>query len=165
MLKLHGSLNWLNCSNCGRLFVENENIGVQKLECQYCNTESNDNTGSKGNADSKEKQQKLLLEPLIITPTLLKELSNLHIKSIWQNAFIELQEARDIYFIGYSLPFADFEFKYILKKAIHKDANINVVLSYKDKRDTKRRYKEFLGNDINFNFDGFGGWVNSIDSL
>lgn len=154
ILKLHGSLNWLYCSNCGRLFVDDENIGVQKRECEYCNQNISDS------------DQRLLLEPLIITPTLLKELTNLHIKSIWQNAFIELQEAANIYFIGYSLPHADFEFKYILKKAIQNNTNLNVILTSKDRRNgTMRRYKEFFGTKIKFHFDGFSGWINGIEDI
>jgi NAD-dependent SIR2 family protein deacetylase len=154
ILKLHGSLNWLHCSNCGRLFVDVENIGIQKLECEYCNR-----SVPGGSSE-------LILEPLIITPTLLKELNNLHIKSIWQNAFIELQEATDIYFIGYSLPYADFEFKYILKKAIRDDANMNVILINRDKRNgTMKRYKEFFGKRINFNVAGFSGWMKEIEKF
>jgi len=154
ILKLHGSLNWLNCSNCGRLFVEDEAIGVQMKECEFCNSGSSSDNYN------------LLLEPLIITPTLLKELTNLHIKNVWQNAFIELQEASSIYFIGYSLPYADFEFKYTLKKAIRMDATINVVLSSEDRRNgTKRRYDDFFGKNINFCFDGFRDWIQTIDSF
>lgn len=154
ILKLHGSLNWLHCSNCGRLFVDDENIGIQKKECSYCNQGS-----ANGNND-------LLLEPLIITPTLLKELTNLHIKSIWQNAFIELQEADNIYFIGYSLPYADFEFKYILKKAIRDKTNLHAVLIDKDVRNgTMRRYKDFFGNRVEFDFTGFEKWIKELDKF
>ncbi len=148
LLKLHGSLNWLYCSSCGRLYVDDTySIGIQERECQFCQQPS-------------DNQDKHSLEPLIITPTFLKEFSNLHIKNIWQNAFVELQEASHIVFIGYSLPHADFEFKYILKKGIAKTASIHAVLIDKDKRNgTKARYLSFFGkNRVTFNFDGLEGW-------
>ncbi len=154
ILKLHGSLNWLHCSNCGRLFVDDHNIGVQKIECAYCYR------------DAIDKKQDLFLEPLIITPTLLKELTNIHIKSIWQNTFIELQEAAEIYFIGYSLPFADFEFKYVLKKAINNDTVLYAILVDKDRRNgTMKRYKEFFGKRVRFDFTGFSSWVSNTSTI
>ncbi|MBF0463574.1 MAG: hypothetical protein HQK88_04350 [Nitrospirae bacterium] len=146
VLKLHGSLNWLYCSNCGRLYVDDGNIGIEKIECNYC----------------KSYTEKLYEEPLIITPTMIKELHNLHIKNIWQNAFIEIQEATDIYFIGYSLPYADFEFKYILKKAIDKKSKITVVLSKNDETNgTNKRYQEFLGNSVKLYNGGFSDWISN----
>ena len=148
LLKLHGSLNWLFCSSCGRLYVDDkDNIGIQHKECLFCKTLSS--------------APNLMLEPLIITPTFLKEFTNLHIKNIWQNAFVELQEASNIIFIGYSLPQADFEFKYILKKGIRKSANIQAVLINKDKTNgTKKRYLSFFGKgNVNFDFDGLEGWL------
>jgi NAD-dependent SIR2 family protein deacetylase len=148
LLKLHGSLNWLYCSSCGRLYVDDkDNIGIQNKECTFCKTSSG--------------IPNLILEPLIITPTFLKEFTNLHIKNIWQNAFIELQGASHVIFIGYSLPLADFEFKYFLKKGIRKSANIQAVLSNKDKTNgTKKRYLSFFGKEkVRFDFDELEGWL------
>jgi NAD-dependent SIR2 family protein deacetylase len=149
MLKLHGSLNWLYCSNCGRIYVDKKNIGIRKEECNYCEQVG---TGSK-----------LYLEPLIITPTILKEYNNLHIKNIWQNAFIDVQEATEVIFIGYSLPLADYEFKYLLKKAIKTGTKITAVLTKKDKKNgTAERYTNFLGNGVTFHFDGLKKWVENV---
>ena len=61
-------------------------------------------------------------------PTFLKDLSNFQVKLVWQNAAIELMEARRLVFIGYSLPHADFEFRQVLSRMVHKDAKIDVVL-------------------------------------
>lgn len=147
VLKLHGSLNWLYCSNCGRLFVQStKSIGIHENECLFCKTETSDIN--------------LYLEPLIITPTFLKELNNLHIKNIWQNAFIDLQEATEIIFIGYSLPLADFELKYILKKAINPNVKIRAILRNRGiKSETINRFKNFFGDQISFYFDGLENWI------
>lgn len=147
ILKLHGSLNWLFCDNCGRLFVNMQTtINIERQECEFCREEKLD--------------KKIPLSHLILTPTFLKELANLHLKNIWQNAFIELQKASKVIFIGYSLPYADFELKYLFKKAIKPTSEIEVVLIKNDKTNgTKDRYESFFGKDINFDFRGLKGWL------
>lgn len=150
ILKLHGSINWLECSNCGRIYVDNvSNIAKEKIKCRFCTV--NENT-------------KYDLQPLIITPTLLKQLNNLHIKSTWSNAFIELQEADEIIFIGYSLPKADFELMYLLKKSLYYYDKIKVVLAPCDKNSsTHKRYKNLFGDKVEFFFDGFEKWVDILE--
>ena len=64
----------------------------------------------------------------LVIPTFLKDLTNFQIKLIWQNAGVEIMEARRLVFIGYSLPHADFEFRQLLSRMVHKDAKIEVVL-------------------------------------
>ena len=56
------------------------------------------------------------LQSNLLLPTYLKNLSNIQIKLVWQNAAIELSEAMRIVFIGYSLPAADFEIRQLLAR-------------------------------------------------
>ncbi|MCL5237383.1 MAG: hypothetical protein M1353_06015 [Nitrospirae bacterium] len=104
LMKLHGSLNWGYCSSCGRLYVKYSEssppVFYEKKEavCKHCSQTN--------------------LKRLMITPTLVKDLNNTHLKMIWHNALMDLQEAKRIVFVGYSFPLADFEFRYILTKAI-----------------------------------------------
>jgi NAD-dependent SIR2 family protein deacetylase len=152
LLKLHGSLNWLICTCCGRLFSANSNLTrppvilAEDKKCSFC--------------------KDIALENLIITPTLVKDLNNTHLKMIWQNAFTILQESQRIVFIGYSFPTADFEFRYILLKSIigRKDLSVRVVLYPPDdkglnqeqkwKRNLEQeRYEDFFGSgDIKFTY-------------
>lgn len=106
------------------------------------------------------------LENLILTPSLVKDISQTHLKMVWHNALMDLQEARRIVFVGYSFPLADFEFRCILLKAItgHEDIVVRVVLYPPDdlcrtdqdklKRDeVKERYANFFGQrDVDFKF-------------
>ncbi len=144
ILKPHGSINWLYCPNCGRLFIdENKSIGIEdKIKCKFCN-----NNGSN-----------IYLNNLIITPTMLKDLMSLHIKNIWQNMFLELQSAHRIVFIGYSFPIADYEIRYILRKAISTDAKVEVVFKNESKKTTDR-YKNFFGDSIEIYNEGVEKWV------
>lgn len=133
--KLHGSLNWLTCNNCGRLFYKlDAKIAMYELydtlTCPVCNTES--------------------LHSFIITPTLLKDLNNTHIKMIWHNALMDLTEAKKIVFVGYSFPLADFDLKYLFKKGIRTTADIEIVLTDSARsQEAFDRYKKFFGNQIN----------------
>ena len=81
------------------------------------------------------------MESIIVAPTYLKELDNLHLQNIWYNAYIDLNEASEIVFIGYSLPNADFEIKNLLKRAVGKSVELTVVLR---KEDNPEYYKDIL---------------------
>jgi NAD-dependent SIR2 family protein deacetylase len=146
IMKLHGSINWLYCPNCSRLYVHRyKNIGIDYADvCPHCPV---------------NEDQKILLEEMILTPTMLKELQNHHLGLTWQHAFMELNRADKVVFIGYSLPLADFELRYFFKKALPKDAELYAVLHAADKTNgTRERYENFFGMNVQFCFDGFENW-------
>lgn len=125
LLKLHGSMNWLTCSYCGRVFVDyKRDIAVDEMlaecYCPLCYEEF------EGNINSPQ------MHSMLITPTFLKDLNNLHIKNIWHNALIDLTESTKVVFIGYSFPDADFEMRCLLKKALKPKTEIDVVLHSTD---------------------------------
>jgi len=131
LLKIHGSMNWLQCSHCQQLFVSfDEKINIPNFinakSCRRC---------SKFHVEA-------TLQGSLVMPTFLKDLSNFQIKLVWQNAAVELMEADRLVFIGYSLPYADFEFRQLLSRMVRKDAQIDVVLYHDGKAEGKRRYKE-----------------------
>jgi hypothetical protein len=143
LLKLHGSLNWLQCPNCHRLYVRfDEKIGMRAFidpkNCWHCD----ENFG--------ELESHKLISNSIM-PTFMKDLSNPQYKIIWQNAAIEISEASKIIFIGYSLPQADFEMRQLLSRMVRKDAKVEVVSFGKSDNDENikmisNRYKVFFGN-------------------
>ncbi len=151
ILKLHGSINWLYCSQCKRIYIDDSSISLTEKQCEYCISSETDGSH-------------LSIEPMIITPTLLKEYHNLYIQGIWQNAFIELQEAKKIYFIGYSLPKIDFELKYLLKKSI-RNLEINVILAPSDEdNEAHKNYQRLFGDEnVTYHFNGFESWVNTLE--
>ncbi|WP_461099305.1 hypothetical protein [Telluribacter humicola] len=141
LLKLHGSLNWLQCPKCLRLYVDFHNrIAIEQymtpVNCRYCDAQF-----------GKQGSHKLISN--LIMPTFLKNFSNPQYKLIWQAAGIELSEATRIVFIGYSLPQADFEMRQLLARMVRKDARI-VVVDYGDPNDQlitekRKRYEVFFG--------------------
>lgn len=131
LLKLHGSLNWLKCNNCGRLYTDFERDIALDILFEYKNTHQIDDHRVKCEYCSNS-GYKYSMSPIIMTPTLLKDLSCLQTQNTWHNAFIDLTEANEVVFIGYSFPLADFEFRYMLKRAISPNAKIKVILINKD---------------------------------
>lgn len=145
LLKPHGSMNWLQCQRCQRLYVEfNRKIALEeflsKPICPKCSDKFNDiNTSDQGG----------LLVSQLIMPTFLKDLNNVQLKLIWHNAGIELSEAERIVFIGYSFPTADFELRQLLARFVQHTAEINVILKNPpqdvNKDCPEKRYKTFFG--------------------
>ncbi|MES2826694.1 MAG: hypothetical protein V4687_01000 [Bacteroidota bacterium] len=145
LLKLHGSLNWLQCPKCHRLYVHfNEKIGVSAyehpVECRHCQKHF-----------GKSKSHNLTSNSIM--PTFIKDLSNPQYKLIWQNAAIEISEATKIVFIGYSLPAADFEMRQLLSRMVRKDAVIEVVgygnaIDDADVQAITQRYNVFFGDRL-----------------
>lgn len=174
ILKLHGSVNWLVCPYCGKVFVDyKRDIAVNRLQkecyCRLCREEF-DNCSTSPQ-----------LHSILITPTFMKDLNDLNIKNIWHNALLELTEASKVVFIGYSFPDADFEMRCLLKKAIMPDTEIDVVLCTEDNPDyyrkkliknaiavqiisklnlPEKRYASFFGkNKITFYYEGAEGYL------
>ena len=135
LLKIHGSMNWLQCPNCQQLFVGfDDKLIVPNFPapkpCRHCQKQGNTS----------------YLRGSLVMPTFLKDLTNFQIKLIWQNAGVEIMEARKLVFVGYSLPHADFEFRQLLSRMVHKDAKIEVVLWDGSPRYNEEceRYKSFF---------------------
>lgn len=183
ILKMHGSLAWLECPKCGRIFTDfSEEIAYKaaiNLECPICTAE-----------EDYFDREAPALRNLIITPTFIKSLDNLNVKNIWQNALLDISRASHIVFIGYSFPDADFEMRCLLKKSIKKSAKITVVLSEDDNpqkwrelfqaknvpEDTiesilermylpEKRYQSFFGKDnVEFKYEGFCSYIDEMEA-
>lgn len=167
ILKLHGSLNWMQCPRCQRLYVKyyqkwNGGYVFDRKYCRHCDS----NFGVKS-------EESNLLATSLIMPTFLKNLNNVQNKLIWQNAGIELSEANKVVFLGYSIPQADFEFKQLLSRMIRKDAKIEAVLVARDNpkaygdKDPARyqtagyRFENFFsGRSIQTYYDGVDDYIN-----
>lgn len=168
ILKLHGSTNWGYCPNCHRLYISsgkkmNSKTGEtgQRFQCiKYCN---------------KKFSKSINLIPVLITPTFLKDLNNYHLKNIWNNAGIELEEADKIIIIGYSLRPEDFYFRFLLSKNINfNNKNIFVIDSYDNNsnmsesdfcEEVKTKYYNFLQMPKENVEIETNGWENNLDKI
>jgi hypothetical protein len=163
LLKLHGSMNWLQCQRCQRLFIAfDEKIAIEeyfsKPKCRLCEK----NFSNERNCFS----DATLINQLLM-PTFLKDINNVQLKLIWQNAGIELSEANKIVFMGYSFPEADYELRQLLSKFVRHSAKIEVVLKYRPrskKQDSpEKRYRSFFGRrDIDINYSGVKKYIKKL---
>jgi NAD-dependent SIR2 family protein deacetylase len=161
LIKLHGSINWLRCMNCNTLSIFEKDNAAKFLfqddvqeKCKKC--QSNADIGS------------ILLQPEIITPTMIKSINSQLYHNLWSAAGNELMGATHVIFIGYSLPIADYEFRYLLQKNVPQNVKIDVVLygnddpsqidnSYLKTLLPEKRYLDlFPKNPISFHYEGFG---------
>jgi hypothetical protein len=161
LLKLHGSLNWLQCPRCNRLYVDIQNkiavsqyteVEENKTKCKHCDENFNRNNSHN-------------LVSNLIMPTFLKNLANTQYKLIWQNAAIELSEASKIVFIGYSLPAADYEMKQLLSRMVRNNSVIEVVDKGDNEADPKiveikKRYEVFFGRNVEVHHQGVEDYIN-----
>jgi hypothetical protein len=104
LLKLHGSINWARCRRCDglHLFSFRHYLAMFKEPCRRCK-----------NGDA-------LLTPVLVPPTLRKNIGSYGIDGIWERAEAALADADAITIIGYSFPDADTEAKWLFKQAIAK---------------------------------------------
>ncbi|MFM5616776.1 hypothetical protein ACET7O_12595 [Aeromonas veronii] len=166
LLKVHGSLNWLQCPRCARLYARFSNKEAvhsftTNSSCRHCDKNFSEEAG------------KHVLTPNLIMPTFIKDLSNPQYRIIWQNAGIELSEASKIVFIGYSLPSADFEMRQLLSRMTRKDAIIEVVdycknddshLQQEARNNLEKHWRKFFGNrKIQFHFDGAKNYLQHLE--
>jgi hypothetical protein len=167
LLKMHGSATWLRCP-CSNLIY----TGLGMTEPAYdIYIKPVFSPFIKEHLDQRERQSPALLEPYIITPTFAKVFDLPHIQTTWHNAFIELREADEVVFIGYSLPDADYHFRALLRRAIRSTTKIEVILHESDKPPNNmeladprtvypaQRYNQVFREDqLIFNYDGVEGF-------
>lgn len=147
LLKLHGSLNWLVCPQCERLYVNwNRKIALEEHPCRACG------------------QDEIQLQPSIILPTFQKALDSFHFQHIWNQAARELSRATKLVFLGYSFPLADFDFRALVTKHVSTNTEVEVVLRQGDDQNgTGARYKNYFGGDrCTIRYDGVEAYVASL---
>jgi hypothetical protein len=168
IIKIHGSANWLYCDNCRELFWfhpdESWRIAAQIIGQADLNRISRFLTKKKQTAlmasiktESRiwccSCSDQVPLGTRIATFSYQKALDFPMFQKSWFSAERLLQNARRWVFIGYSLPPADYEFKYLLKRV--QLARLRspefIVVSGGSKRGVKAtydNYQRFFGNTI-----------------
>lgn len=156
LLKLHGSFNWLWSRVTGNVYFGgfNKSIGrVLDLNDYYEHDEPHFDEPAQD------------LEPILITPTHLKDLRNVHLGMLWRKAEEALRQARRVTFIGYSLPPDDLHIKFLLKRAFetrrHQRPRLIVVdlAEGQNRTQTQENYERFFGSDVRYYRRGFERFV------
>jgi hypothetical protein len=106
------------------------------------------------------------LEPLLITPMHLKDIRNRYLAVLWGEAENALRRAKQVTFIGYSLPGDDLHIKYLFKRALETrmlpEAPHIVVVDYAEGNlvtSVQQNYQRFFGKDVQYYRHGFERYV------
>lgn len=159
LFKLHGSLNWLYCPRCMRIFVAAFGFSVRYLR-------------DLDDPDTKDERTCFCgyhpLEAVIVAPSSSQEIANLHLRSIWLNAYKALEVADRIVICGYSFPSEDVAIRSLFHRATDAWAkmdrerpSVKVVDPKADDPHLKGRFVSVFGRDVTFVKKKFGSWVNS----
>jgi len=156
LVKIHGSVNWLYCDNCRRLYwfpaekaievalqlvthKEGKRLKLARLEdcerwaCPVCS--------------------EVPLTTRIATFSFLKALDFPMFERSWLSAEQLLRNAKKWIFIGYSLPAADYEFKHLLKRVqLSRASSPEFVVitggTAENAKYTRNNYQRFFGRAI-----------------
>lgn len=154
--KIHGSVNWLYCDNCRNVFWFPPNKSL-RIADQILGQDEWKRIAPKalGNATKQWECphcERVVLSTRIATFSYRKALDFPMFHQSWNNAEQLLTTAKRWVFIGYSLPAADYEFKYLLKRielARPKPPDIILVTGGDGATTTRKNYQHFFGTRLN----------------
>lgn len=146
LLKLHGSAHWWMCAKCKSIMCDDTLQASIQSQCPICN---------------KDQTQ---FDPILMTPTLVKNPAQGSLAEVWRLAFVQLSRADEIVFMGYSLPQADHALFHLIRQAIHPDACVRAVLVEKDRTSVAGHRFRTLMPRVQLDFSGIDGFL-GIDSL
>lgn len=107
LLKLHGSLNWLKCELCEHVYLNRHG----KIAFQAFRREKSEhNTCHCGYWP---------LSAHMVAPSLVRDIRDPTLLSVWKSSLEFLREAERWYFIGYSLPAEDVAIRSLLLRAFN----------------------------------------------
>jgi hypothetical protein len=160
IIKIHGSVNWLYCDNCREVFwfpPENSSRVASQL------LRSDDRKRIQYSTKAKQwrchRCEEVSLGTRLATFSYRKALDYPMFQTSWRAAELLLRNAQRWVFIGYSLPPADYEFKYLLKRVqlSRKDPPELLLVAGGERNaaeKTRQNYQEFFGKTVKVYLDG-----------
>lgn len=163
LLKLHGSLNW------GRTKGEKKSIIAYDLRHYVQNYRLQSWFGSKDNPkitlhitkqgmdQLKQQGRDVEDEPVLVPPTWSKGEYHREIASVWSRAARELEEARYIFVMGYSLPETDQFFRLLFALGTEGRSILSKIAVFDpNPAGVEGRFREMLGQAALDRFEVFG---------
>jgi hypothetical protein len=147
LLKLHGSLNWAQCSVCSKVIPWELSQYYSTRQPRFRQNIYRLRLGSKI-GEYKHGDHDVNREPLIAPPTWSKSEYYKILSPVWGNAAKELTDAENIFVIGYSLPESDsfFRYLYALGTVGTKLLKRFWVFDPDETGNVEKRFRELLGH-------------------
>jgi NAD-dependent SIR2 family protein deacetylase len=174
IMKMHGSINWIYCDCCRRIYAGKTNLltlhRASFLEREDFNLFFKPAAIAKMFREISAKTEKRKCPNCeaqtagrVATFSYRKAFSIAQFQSVWEKAYSQLNKADIWLIVGYSLPEADFEFLHLLKSAqLARNFLSFPELEVVAKGDSKTvaRYKSFFGlSDEAIKLGGLNHWV------
>ena len=150
--KLHGSINWLHCGLCEHVYINPTGTIFQGAYVSRFGPESTCACGHRP------------LSTLLVAPSMVRDVRNPTLLSIWQSALDALRRAKRWVFVGYSLPAEDLAIRSTLIRAYRTAPSPPDVEVYEDgpKPTVRLRYELLFGEKTRM-FEG--GMAEFVDNL
>lgn len=173
LFKLHGSLNWLKCPKCEKVFSWDIKDFFNKYKYRFLEEGQSvtiDLPTKLSEAGLKHCESELLNPtPYILPPTFNKLEYQKSISNVWLQAALELSDAENIFISGYSLPETDNFFKYLFALGSIGKNRIKRFWVYDINSEVNGRYKKFIGYDIESKYkfipDTFSKMIEDVQNL
>lgn len=155
LLKLHGSLNWTECSVCKKVAAwplqdylnrynwHGEGAAMLTLSRHLSGFAHCQNTSSSS------------ATPYLVPPTWNKSEHHHAIENVWRYAAKELSEAENVFIIGYSLPETDSFFQYLFSLGVTSSHLFRRVWVVDPDPQIEQKYRRLLGPSIASRFQFF----------
>ena len=160
VIKIHGSVNWLYCDNCREAFWFPPR-SPRRVASQLLRSDDRKRIrySTKVEQWRCHRCEKVSLGTRIATFSYRKALDYPMFQTSWRAAELLLRDARRWVFVGYSLPPADYEFKYLLKRVqLSRKEPPELVLVAGGERSaaekTRDNYQAFFGKTVKVHLDG-----------
>jgi len=139
LLKLHGSLNWARCKECGDI----QAIDVDSGKVEYP-------SGEIRHLRFGEKCKELVhcglpRQIAIVPPTWSKAQHHKQFADLWHTAAVKLAEADNIFIIGYSLPPTDQFFRYLFALGTMGKSRLQRVWIFNPDEQCDKNFRDLLG--------------------
>ena len=149
LFKLHGSLNWAHCSECGSIvpWYLSDYYSTHRPNLSRSSQTYHLRIGSRI-GEHKHGDHEVLKEPLIAPPTWSKSEYHKVLSPVWSCAAKELSDAENIFVIGYSLPESDSFFRYLYALGTVGSTLLKRfwVFDPDEKGDVEKRFRALLGH-------------------
>jgi NAD-dependent SIR2 family protein deacetylase len=162
LLKLHGSLNWAFCEQCG-IVVKRLDALTQFELGRVLQPAGPDDfrlaiTGAISNQTCSKCSRSFHEQPVIVPPTWNKGgFSSASMKTVWARAAEHLAEAEYIIIIGYSVPPTDQFFHYLYALGTMSQTRLKKILVYNPDESIEGRYRRLLGPTVISRFKFISG--------
>lgn len=101
---------------------------------------------------------------MMVAPSLVRDIRDINILSVWKSAFEELRTADQWFLIGYSMPIDDYSIRSMMIRAL-KSRKVPPrvdIYQWGENPETEARYRAVFGKSCAYHRDGMQGFIKKV---